>query len=249
MAHVQSSRARIYFTKDYSRFSFIRGNRDISQKKVDKLIASIESGLDLLPYCPIIVSETMKIIDGQHRFYVSKSLGKPVHYVMCDVTDIRRIAEMNSNTDKWKMKDFVNWYIDLGTEDYKVLAEYKKRSGFSYGVSAVILSGCGFISDGGNRINADIEDGKFRSTDEDNANSFLDEYSKLISHTDRYKDRKLISCMQKLYGSELFDNDVLIKKLKSSGYRIEHKATIKMYLSHIEELYNFKSRDRVIIYQ
>ena len=232
MAHVQSSRARIYFTKDYSRFSFIRGNRDISQKKVDKLIASIESGLDLLPYCPIIVSETMKIIDGQHRFYVSKSLGKPVHYVMCDVTDIRRIAEMNSNTDKWKMKDFVNCYIDLGTEDYKVLAEYKKRSGFSYGVSAVILSGCGFISDGGNRINADIEDGKFRSTDED-----------------RYKDRKLISCMQKLYGSELFDNDVLIKKLKSSGYRIEHKATIKMYLSHIEELYNFKSRDRVIIYQ
>jgi len=249
MTHIESSRATIYFTKDYSQFSFIKGNRDISQKKVDKLIASIESGLDLLPYCPIIVSEAMQIIDGQHRFYVSKKLGKPVHYVMCDVTNIRQIAEMNSNTDKWKMIDFVNCYIDLGIEDYKVLAAFRKRSGFSFGVCGVILSGCGFISDGGSRINADIEDGKFRVGDELAADSFLESYKKLMPHTDKYKDRKLISCMQKLYGSELFDEDTFIKKLESSGYRIEHKATVKLYLSHIEELYNYKNRERVIIYQ
>jgi hypothetical protein len=43
-------------TKEYKKFKTITGNRVISQKKVNRLKEDVENGLNLFPYCPIIVS-------------------------------------------------------------------------------------------------------------------------------------------------------------------------------------------------
>ena len=104
-------------TKNYKAFDTILGNRVVNKKKVADLVHDIQNGLNLLPYCPIVVyrqGETLKIVDGQHRFEASKKLGSPVHYVECEELDLKKIARLNSRSDKWKNKDFLDCYIRLG---------------------------------------------------------------------------------------------------------------------------------------
>jgi len=246
--HKTSERSEIYWTKDYSQFAFVKGNRDIQESKVKKLIRSIESGLDLTPYCPIIVSEAMQIIDGQHRFYVCNKLKIPIYYVISNVTTIRQIAEMNSNTDKWKQKDFINCYIDLGFDDYKILHDFKIEYGFSYNSSAQLLQdGCVF--DGGSHVGRDINDGKFKVNHYDEITKFAKWYLQLKDHSDKIFNRSLIAAMNILKSNDDFDINILIDRLKSSGRVIELCANKKKYLMHIEELYNYKTRTRIILYK
>ena len=48
-------------TKDYSKFQFVEGNRDIIDSNVKKIEKSI---LSMGIQCPILVDENYKIIDG-----------------------------------------------------------------------------------------------------------------------------------------------------------------------------------------
>lgn len=55
---------KLYETKDYSKFKFLKGNRAIKEKR--SLIESIEKSGILVP---IDVNEKFEIIDGQTRFW------------------------------------------------------------------------------------------------------------------------------------------------------------------------------------
>ena len=196
--HKLSERVKIYWTNNYSLFSFVKGNRDISEKKMKKIEESINSGLNLLPHCPIVVSEKMKIIDGQHRFMVCKKMKLPIYYVIAENIEIRDIATLNSNTDKWKQKDFIFCYIDLGIEDYKKLHEFKEKYPFSYSVSASILAE-EKINDGGSNLTEDIQEGRFKVENFDKSIEFANKYILLSDYAEKIIDRKLISAMQRLY--------------------------------------------------
>ena len=70
---------KIHVTSDYSKFSYLVGNRDIVNKHVKDLSGHIdERDLSI----PIIVNENMEVCDGQHRLEAYKVLGLPVHYIV-----------------------------------------------------------------------------------------------------------------------------------------------------------------------
>ena len=76
MTHNESS-IKIYHSKDYSLFRMINGNRQLDERKIKRIIKDISDGLDVLRYCPILVKvngDQLDIIDGQHRYYVSRKL-------------------------------------------------------------------------------------------------------------------------------------------------------------------------------
>ena len=109
---------------------------------MERLIEDIQNGLNLLPYCPIIVYEDedkLRIVDGQHRFTTSKELGFPVYYVICEKLDLRKIARMNSRSDKWKNRDFLECYIRLGVKDYEVLFEFIHEYDIIYSAAVNLL--------------------------------------------------------------------------------------------------------------
>lgn len=71
---------KVEVTHDYKKFRFIRGNRIIVKSKVKKLIDSYNAGLNLFPFCPILINKDFYIIDGQHRLTACKELGTPIHF-------------------------------------------------------------------------------------------------------------------------------------------------------------------------
>ncbi len=84
MEHVESSQ-RIFFSKEYANFKMMNGNRELNEKKINKIIDEIKSGNDMLKYYPIQVKDNngrLDILDGQHRFYISRKLKRPVFYIL-----------------------------------------------------------------------------------------------------------------------------------------------------------------------
>lgn len=82
MNHVESS-IKIYFTREYSLFNMLQGNRELNNAKIKRIKFDIMGGLDVLRYCPILVIENkqtgrLDIIDGQHRFWVAKEMKSKV---------------------------------------------------------------------------------------------------------------------------------------------------------------------------
>ena len=108
--HIEST-IKVYVTKDWSLFGFKEGNRPLNKSKIKKIIADINGGSNLLKYCPIIVvpsGNKLTVIDGQHRLEVAKQLKTYIYYVIHDGMSLYEIAKMNSATEKWKPKDFIN---------------------------------------------------------------------------------------------------------------------------------------------
>lgn len=89
-------------TKDYSKFNFVEGNRDIIDANVNKIEKSIkEMGVQ----CPILVDDSYKIIDGQHRFIALRRNGLVVPYIVSQRATTSDVDKLQESV-KWKALDF-----------------------------------------------------------------------------------------------------------------------------------------------
>lgn len=239
----------IQSTTDYGLFEKITGNRLVNQAKIDKLIDDINNGLNLLAYCPIVVYEQdgkLKIVDGQHRFETSKKIESPVYYVVCEKLSLRQIARINSRSDKWKNKDFLECYINLGVEDYKTLSEFIQEYGIIYS-AAIDLLMFGKVKSVKNSMDI-FRDGDFKV-------KFLKEAKHIVELTmdvfDRYKfcnDRYLIQAMMDLEEDGRCDFEVLKQKISQAPNLMDQQSSAKEYIYNIERVYNHGNQKRRVIY-
>ena len=162
--HVKSL-VDVYVTKNYRLFEMLDGNRELNKSKIRRIKDDIGKGSNLLPYCPIIVVEKgnkLQVIDGQHRLEVAKELGDYVYYVIHKGLSLYNIAKMNSNTEKWKAKDFINCYRTGGNKNYDQLQQVMDVYGFPLSVALEMLSTGKFMKSGGNEnLMKHFHEGKF----------------------------------------------------------------------------------------
>ncbi len=113
---------QIQNTTDYDQFKSTNKNRPVTVSHVRKLKESIIRH-NLLHANPIIVSQDMEIIDGQHRLEVAKQLGLPICYVVTDATE-NDMRSLNASSKNWTLRDYLNSYVEEGLEDYIILKAY-----------------------------------------------------------------------------------------------------------------------------
>ena len=93
-------------TDDYKMFKTLKGNRPLVMAKVDKIIASNNAGINLFPYCPVLVNEDHYVIDGQHRLAACRKMKSIVYYLVVPDFTLLQIATINSTMSKWKNSDY-----------------------------------------------------------------------------------------------------------------------------------------------
>ena len=244
---MSESSTKINYSNDYGLFYFLRGNRDLNESKVNKIIKSVQDGLNFFKYCPILVNEAFYIIDGQHRFVVCKKLKLPIYYVVVPNFSLRQIAEINNNQSKWKIRDFMNCYIDadVNREDYKALETFTAEYGINVSLGINLLM-YGKVGSGGQ--SDAFRDGQFKV-------HFLDVATRLLNLSKEYepfgaewRSRAFLQAIEKLIASEKYIQPSVLNKLKKHDLKIEHQGSCKEYLTHIEELYNYKNSIRQILY-
>ena len=109
---------RIYETKDYTQFKYLRGNRSIHEPWVRKLVELIkEKDLQI----PIIVDEAMRVQDGQHRLEAYKIVGAPVKYIIKSKFALTEVRSLNQNNKKWTLTDYMMSFVKLNNKDYALL--------------------------------------------------------------------------------------------------------------------------------
>lgn len=234
---------------NYDQFEIILGNRNLNQKKINNIKNDIKKGLNLLPFCPIIVYQDIdkfKIVDGQHRFEVAKQLECNVYYIVAQELSLHQIAMMNIRQDKWSTRDFLKCYIKVGIEDYKVLDEIATKYKVQITTSAAFLMNGSLANR--QSVETAFREGLFKV-------NFLEETTALFELThslfNRYvfsADRYLIAAVQTIEKKGLCDFDELKKCINRAQNVMDKRATIKEYMNNIEGVYNFKKKSRRIIF-
>lgn len=249
MQHIESS-VKIYFTREYTRFAKLNGNRQLNMAKINKIKKDIEAGLDMLKLCPILVAakgELLEVIDGQHRLEVAKQVGSCVWYIIADELTLAEIAKVNSRTEKWKGGDFINCYSQQGNESYVLLEAYMQKYKFPVGVAVKLLATGSILSDA-SFVNKELfESGQFVANKRAEAMEIGDTILKFSSFSG-HKTRAFIVAICKILDAKKVAIADVIAAYNNHSDKLKLCANPKGYLLALETIMNIGKHVRVTIY-
>ena len=252
--HVESN-IKVFVTREHNIFKSIMGNRLLNHGKIKKIIKEIESGLNMLEFYPIVVDKDMNVIDGQHRLFIARQLKCNIWYIICErkknssgasPITLNDIAKINSNTERWKNKDFLHCYAAQKNDNYIKLSDFCLTWGFDITTSMTLLSGKAIDGSGG--VDKSVfETGQFIVKDIDYANKIarqVHEFKKFPN----YNKRAFVVAIAKLVDAGKCDMDELKKKFLKNPENLTAQASAKAYLKVLEEVYNFHRHKREVIW-
>lgn len=229
----------VYHTKDYSKFKHIDGNRNVVKPHLKRLKASMEKNY---LFSPILINEKHQIIDGQHRFEVCKELGLPVYYIIKKGYGLNEVQVLNSNLKNWSSDDYMNGYIELGLEDYNLYKLFRQEFGFDHNSCLFMLTGKLATSNGG--LNQDFKNGDFKVVNYKSAIQCAEKLKMIARYYDGYARRSFVMAMLKCFKNKEYNHSVFMSKLAYQSTKLVDCTGTQEYLTLIEEIYNFKSRDK-----
>lgn len=233
-------------TKNYKLFQNIVGNRVLSNSKIEKIINDVTEGFNMLPFCPIIVSEKeglYYIIDGQHRYEISKRTENPIYFVVCNTLTLKQIAQLNSRGEKWKPNDFLNCYIKLGITDYEKVSEIMNKHKIAIKLTIDLL----MYNNPKTKSTDTFQSGGFECNYFKETDALLTLSDELFSQYRFSKDRNLIGAVQELQKKGLCNFEKLKNKIAQAPMLMDRQASIKLYMYNIEKVYNHKNQTREVI--
>lgn len=245
----------VYQSTDYEKFTFISGNRPINQAKINRIIAEIEDGNDMLEYNPIQVevdleNNVMPIDDGQHRYLISMRLQRPVYYIIIrQKKSLRDIASINSNTEKWTDENFINCYIANGNGHYITLKQFVADYGVNIGTSLSLL-GQGAVTSGGaasirHQKNA-FQNGEFEVKHLETAISFV-KMAKGFDKFPQWNGRVFLYALQQIQNAQKVKIEDIIAMFNKYPEMLEVQPNFKKYIRNLEEIFNHRKHSHTPI--
>jgi len=233
---------KIHKTKNYERFGKVIGNRKIVSSHVKKLEGSILKE-NMLENNPIVVNRKMDIIDGQHRLEVSKKNDLYIYYTVVEDADLKNVQQLNANNRSWNAKDYLDSFIQLGYDDYIMLADFMREFDLPLAISRNLLSGAG-----SHGCLSDFKNGKFVVKNLHNARLIASRLADLKNHVEMnvWKDREFIKALSIAY--KIIDHKGFLHKLDVFGAKITKERTTTEYLRQVESIYNYKRRSKVRLF-
>lgn len=232
--------SQVHTTMDYSMFKPIDGNRNKNELHIARLKTSM--ALNYL-FTVIIVNEKYEIIDGQHRFECIKDLGLPLHYIMCKGYGLSEVHMLNANSKTWNADDYLEGYCNLGLRNYIVYKEFKNKYKIGHNECMALLAGSHTI---GNK-NKVFYSGHFKVTHLYEAEDIMDKILMIEPYYNAkgIRRRTFIYTMVILMQNENFEFTEFLQKIKIQPTALQDCNTVDQYKLLIEEIYNYKRREKV----
>jgi hypothetical protein len=231
---------QVYITSDYSKFRNLQGNRDINRAHVNKLKESMLQ--EVLTDSFVSVNENMVITDGAHRYTALKELGLPVRYIVTKGYGLSQAQRRNQNARTWKPGDFLKGYCDTGNPDYLMFKKFQERYKFTHGESLTLLTGSSTDS----RENTHLfQQGKFKVKSYGDACRMADQLEAIGAYYPNYRRRSFVQAMITLFNDPRFNFDTFMRKLSIQPKALVDCVNSKDYIELIEDIFNYKNRDKV----
>jgi len=246
---------KVYKTNDLSIFKQIEGNRIPNLQHVKRLADSIR--VYGMKCNPILVNERMEVIDGQHRLMAAKESESFVYYIIVNGYSLNEVHTLNLNQKNWTKKDFMEGYANMGIESYIKLREFANKNDDYTFNDCIAL--CQNNSSGtsrslalavkhGSKLNGSVqifEQGTWKCDDIDIAQDMANKIRMIKSYYSGYNRSSFVSTMIGLLQKEIFDFNEFMHKVRLQPTALVDCANRDQYRTLIEDIYNYKSRNKV----
>lgn len=228
-------RMQVKETKNYEMFTSLLGNRIMNELHLNRLTKSMEEELLV---SPIIVNEKNQVIDGQHRLKVSKILGLPVRYIVCEGYGLSEVQRLNQNSKDWKMIDFISGYAQLGNKEYQYLMKFHEDSGLTITTCVTLLSNSGSATN-------DIRNGVWVAKHKKRANTIYEWLQILRPYYASIERKGFVMALMHMYKREEFNFSQFVSKVSIQPTALVDCVRTEEYITLFESIYNYKSRNKV----
>jgi hypothetical protein len=227
----------ILSTTNYAKFGIVETNRPVDKNHVKKLKEVIKKR-NLLSLNPILVNDKYEVIDGQHRLQAACELKLPIFYVVSKSITQDDIATLNTNKKNWGLLDYINYHSKNSKNAYKALQLFMRNNHFLPPSVAVKIA-CGAIS------SKDVHEGKLASLDLDEAEAFMARLSDMRNHFSEVYTSKFVGAVRQIEKIEGYEHARMVEKIAYNPRAMKPCTTTKEYIKMLEEIYNYKLKDRV----
>jgi len=222
-------------TKDYSKFSTLKGNRELKKFLINKIERSIMEG-NMLHSNPIIVNEKFEVIDGQHRLAVAERNELDIYYIIVPGITLNETVALNTASSGWGVRDYINSYASRGNKNYRLLQEFCERYHIAPTVAAKLMSD-GRIEQGGGTSKL-IKSGDFRANRYDETVKFADDFLTIKRHLPRFAGtRSFIAALKEFLDRDYVSSDKLEKSVAKYKNNMERQDSVADYLKLFEAIY------------
>jgi hypothetical protein len=228
---------QVHTTTDYFLFKPIEGNRNKNLLHINRLKKSMA---ETYLFTVIIVNEKYEIIDGQHRFDVIQELKLPLNYIVCTGYGLNEVHILNQNSKTWTSDDYLDGYCKLGYKDYLKYKEFKELYGIGHYECMWLLNG----SQLSNPTQVFFT-GDFKIKNYNEACKIIEKIMLVEPYYEEWKRRSFILAMLQLFKNPNFELTEFLQKLKLQPTALSNCSTTNQYVSLIEEIYNYRRREKV----
>jgi hypothetical protein len=247
----------VYKTYDLSIFKQIDGNRVPNLQHIKRLSESIR--VYGMKCNPILVNENFEVIDGQHRLMAAKETETFVYYVIINGYSLNEVHTLNLNQKNWTKKDFMDGYANMGVESYIKLKYFvNKNEDFTFSDCIALCQNTGSatsrtfkvqIADKNNiKLSGDaqiFEQGTWKTGDMDLAQDMANKIRMIQPYYAGYNRSSFVIVLMGLFKKDIFDFNEFMHKVRLQPTAMVDCATAGQYRTLIEDIYNYKSRNKV----
>lgn len=246
---------QVYKTNDLSIFKQIKGNRPPNPQHIRRLASSIEKNGMLQN--PILVNGKMEVIDGQHRLKAAEKTNSPVFYIVIQGYKIEEVQILNLNQKNWTSKDFMHGYAEMGVESYVKLKNFYEKNNMFNITDCISL--CSNLPSNNYGVNKKFdkrrgketnqsevfEEGTWRGRDFDLAQDWADKIKMVEMYYQGYNKSTFVKTIIGLLNRDNFDFYEFLGKLKIQPGKMVDCSNINQCRMLIEEIYNYRRREKV----
>ena len=240
--HVQQKTEvnKVYKTNNLSIFKTIDGNRVPNLQHVKRLADSIRFyGM----ICnPILVNEKMEVIDGQHRLMAAKEAESFVYYIIVTGYDLNEVHTLNMNQKNWGIIDFMEGYANIGIESYIKLRKFSQDNK-DYTLPVCIMLCHNSLQTGYKGTN--FNNGTWKIKNIDLGQDWANKIRLIKPFFINYNNRNFVGTMMILFQNKSFDFNEFMHKLRLQPTALKICATSDQYRTLIEDIYNYRSRNKI----
>lgn len=246
----------VNITDEYDNFELMDANRSIDSRHVKTLKDSMKEHGVLVN--PILVNSDMQVVDGQNRLEACRQLGEPIYYLIVGDYGIKEVQALNLNQKNWNQQDYAESFAEMGYEHYKNLLKFREdHEEFNLGSCIKLLqnsTAAKTISQKRARTTNDnryydqkqvFEEGTWQINDYAKAETWANDLRRIGEYYSGYNRSSFVSSMISLFNKPQFDIDEFIRKLSYQSNALSDCSRVSQYIELIEEIYNFKKRDKV----
>ncbi|NET30644.1 MAG: ParB N-terminal domain-containing protein [Cyanothece sp. SIO1E1] len=243
-------------TANLSQFKKLKGNRPVNSLHVARLADSIQEYGMLVN--PILVNRDMEIVDGQHRLEAAKKVNSAIYYIEVPDYALEQVHALNLNQKNWSQKQFVESYAEIGIQSYIDLLDfYENNKDFSLSNCVLMCSSSTTESENKaikmnrgkiQKLNINtIESGNWKVNDLDKAYRHAKNIRKLKTYfPDGYNTRSFVGTMLSLFkNKKQFVFGEFMKKVEQQPAALVKSVNRTQYLSLIEDIYNYRRKEKV----